>query len=99
MIVRTHSVHFTADQKLIDFIQKKLDKLDNYFDKVIDADVFLKLENTNTRENKICEIKVAIPGNDLVVKKQATSFEEAADMCAEALKRMLNKTKEKMKMA
>jgi putative sigma-54 modulation protein len=98
MIVRTHSVHFTADQKLIDFIQKKLDKLDNYFDKVIDADVFLKLENTSAPENKICEIKVAVPGNDLVVKKQSSTFEEATDMCVEALKKMLSKTKEKMKM-
>jgi putative sigma-54 modulation protein len=80
------------------FDLKKLDKLDNYFDKVIDADVFLKLENTSAPENKICEIKVAVPGNDLVVKKQSNTFEEATDMCVEALKKMLSKTKEKMKM-
>ena len=98
MVVRIQSVHFTADQKLINFIQKKMDKLDTFYDKIVDADVFLKLENTSTRENKIVEIKVNIPGNDLVVKKIATSFEEATDMCADVLSRQLRKTKEKVKM-
>ncbi|MFN3951065.1 MAG: ribosome hibernation-promoting factor, HPF/YfiA family [Thermaurantimonas sp.] len=99
MVVRIQSVHFTADQKLINFIQKKMDKLDTFYDKIVDADVFLKLENTSTRENKIVEIKVNIPGNDLVVKKIAASFEEATDMCADVLSRQLRKTKEKVKMA
>lgn len=99
MVVRIQSVHFTADQKLIDFIQKKMDKLDTFYDRIVDADVFLKLENTSQRENKIVEIKVNIPGNDLVVKKIASSFEEATDLCTEVLSRQLRKTKEKVKMA
>ena len=99
MVVRIQSVHFTADQKLINFIQKKMDKLDTFYDKIVDADVYLKLENTSSRENKIVEIKVNIPGNDLVVKKIASSFEEATDMCTDVLSRQLRKTKEKVKMA
>lgn len=99
MVVRIQSVHFTADQKLINFIQKKMDKLDTFYDRVVDADVYLKLENTNTRENKIVEIKVNVPGNDLVVKKIASTFEEATDLCAEVLSRQLRKEKEKVKMA
>ena len=56
MKMNLQSVNFNADQKLIDFTQKKLDKLDNYFDKIIHADVFFKVENTSGKENKITEI-------------------------------------------
>ena len=49
MKVHVHPVDFTVDQKLVDFIQKKLDKLDNFYDRIIEADVHLKLENTNTK--------------------------------------------------
>ena len=53
MKVNTQSVNFNADKKLIDFIQKKMDKLDMYYDKVIKTDVYLKVENTSSKENKI----------------------------------------------
>ena len=58
MKVHVHPVDFTVDQKLVDFIQKKLDKLDNFYDRIIEADVHLKLDNTNTKENKIVEVKI-----------------------------------------
>ena len=95
MIVRVQSVNFTADQKLIAFIQKKLDKLDQFHDRIIDGEVYLKVDNNHQKENKITEIKINIPGIDLVVKKQSRSFEHAADLSAEALKRQLKKYKEK----
>ena len=53
MKVNTQSVNFNADQKLIDFIQRRMDKLEQYYDKVIKSDVFLKVENTSDKENKI----------------------------------------------
>ena len=56
MKVNVQSVNFNADQKLIDFIQRKLDRLENYYDKVIYADVFLKVQNTSGKDNKITEI-------------------------------------------
>ena len=95
MKVHVHTVDFTVDQKLVDFIQKKLDKLDNFYDRIIEADVHLKLENTNTKENKIVEVKVHIPGESLVVKKQFKTFEEGIDSSVEPLERMLLKYKEK----
>ena len=92
MKVHVHPVDFTVDQKLVDFIQKKLD---NFYDRIIEADVHLKLENTNTKENKIVEVKVHIPGESLVVKKQFKTFEEGIDSSVEPLERMLLKYKEK----
>lgn len=52
MNVNIQSVNFTVDQKLVDFIQKRLDKLENYYDRVVSADVYLKVENTSEKENK-----------------------------------------------
>lgn len=94
MKVNFNAVGFTADQKLVDFIQKKMDKLDLFYDKVIDADVYLKLENTNAKENKIIEIKVNVPGDNFVVKKQCKSFEEAMDLSVNPIERFLKKHKE-----
>ena len=61
MKVNLHNVGFTVDQKLVDFIQKKMDKLDLFYDRVIDADVYLKLDNTTAKENKIRKIGVKKP--------------------------------------
>lgn len=95
MKVHVHPVDFTVDQKLVDFIQKKLDKLELFYDKIIEADVHLKLDNTSAKENKIVEIKVHVPGESLVVKKQFKTFEEGVDSSITPLERMLLKHKEK----
>lgn len=94
MKLQTYAVHFDADQELINFIQKKTAKLETIYDRIIDGEVFLKVENGDT-ENKIVEIKLNIPGNQLFVKEQAASFEAAADTAVSALKRQLKKFKEK----
>ena len=96
MKLQIQSIHFDADVKLIEFIQKKLDKLETFYDRVIGGEVFLKLEKNEEKANKIVQIKLNIPGNDLLVKEQAASFEEAVDLAYENLKRQLQKTKEKM---
>lgn len=96
MKVRVQSVNFTADQKLINFIQAKLDKLDQFHDRVIDGEVYLKVDNNHSKQNKITEIKLNIPGHELVVRKQCKSFEEAAQLGADALRRQLRKHKEKV---
>lgn len=95
MKVHIHPVDFTIDQKLVEFIQRKMDKLDQFYDKIIEADVHLKLENTSAKENKIVEIKVHVPGESLVIKKQFKSFEEGIDSSVVPLERMLIKYKEK----
>ena len=97
MKVNTQSVNFTADKKLIDFIQKRMDKLEQYYDKVIMSDVFLKVENTSDKENKITEVKINIPGHELIVKRETRSFEEGLNMAVDNLKRQLKRHKEKLR--
>ena len=90
-----HSIHFDADVKLTDFIQKKTDKLETFYDHIIDGEVFMKLDKDDNRENKIIEIKLNIPGEQLFAKMKSKSFEAAADQAVEALRRQLKKFKEK----
>jgi len=95
MKVNAQSVNFVADKKLMEFIQRRMDKLEQFYDKVISSDVYLKVENTSSKENKIVEIKVKVPRNRFIVKKQCKSFEEAVDNACHSLERQLVKTKEK----
>jgi putative sigma-54 modulation protein len=90
------SVHFDADKKLLEFIHERVDKLGQFYDKIIDGDVILKIDNNSTGENKVAEIKLSVPGNDIFAKKQCKSFEEATDLAVEALRRQLKKHKEKL---
>ena len=97
MKVYTQSINFAASSTLLDFTQKKVESLSKFHDKIVDAEVFLKLENSSDKENKITEIKINIPGNELVVKKQFKSFEEGVSTSVESLKRRLKKSKEKLR--
>ena len=97
MKVTTQSVNFNASSDLIDFIEKKVSSLIKFHDKILNAEVFLKLENSSDKENKTAEIKINIPGNELVVKKQYKSFEESVSTGVETLKRRLKKSKEKLR--
>jgi len=97
MKVNVHAVNFTVDKKLVDFIQERMDKLEKYYDKIVSSDVFLKVEKTSEKENKIAEIKIHVPGDEFLVKKQCKSFEEAVDQCGEAAERLLMKRKEKIR--
>ena len=96
MKLQMHSIRFDADQKLIDFIQKRGNKLDKFFDRIIDGEVFMRLDKDNNMENKIIEIKLNIPKNQLFVKERAKSFEAATDLAIDALKKQILKHKEKM---
>lgn len=95
MKLQVHSIHFVADQKLVSFIQKKVDKLEKFYDRMVDGEVFLRLNNEGT-ENKTVEIKLKVPGDQLFAKEQATSFEEAADLATGALRKQLGKFKAKI---
>jgi putative sigma-54 modulation protein len=97
MKVNVQAVNFNVDKKLVDFLQERLDKLEKYYDKIVMSDVFLKIENTSDKENKTVEIKISVPGDDLMVKKTCKSFEEAVDLCASSLERVLVKRKEKLR--
>jgi putative sigma-54 modulation protein len=97
MIIRINAVKFDTDIKLEQFIEKKVSKLTRYFDDIIKAEVFLKLENTADLENKVVEIKVEVPGSDLFARKQSKSFEESTDIVVDALKQQILKHKEKLR--
>jgi putative sigma-54 modulation protein len=95
MKVFTQSVNFNADKSLIDYAQAKVASLVKYHDKIVDAEVFLKVKKTSDKENKITEVKINIPGNELMVKKETKTFEEGINLAIDSLKRQLKKSKEK----
>lgn len=94
MKLQVHSIHFNADSKLVEFIQKKVDKLETFYDRVVDGEVFLRINNEGV-DNKTVEIKVKVPGSQLFAKEQARSFEAATDLATEAMRNQLKKYKEK----
>ncbi|MFZ4523809.1 MAG: ribosome hibernation-promoting factor, HPF/YfiA family [Bacteroidales bacterium] len=97
MNVKINSVHFKADKKLEAFINEKLEKLHTFFEGVIGSEVILKMDNTETPENKIAEVRLLVKGYDLFAKKEANTFEAAIDLAAEALRKQLVKHKEKVR--
>jgi putative sigma-54 modulation protein len=97
MKVFVQSVNFNADRDLIDFIEKKVNGLEKYYDKIVDSDVFLKVQQTSEKKNKLVEVKINVPGNEIVVKKQSKTFEEGAMLAVDSLKRQLTKKKEKIR--
>jgi putative sigma-54 modulation protein len=97
MKVNVQSVNFNADAALIEFVEKKINSLEKYYDKIVDSEVFLKVQQTSDKENKFVDIKLNIPGNDLVVKNQCKTFEEGVVLASDSLKRQLAKKKEKVR--
>ncbi len=95
MKISVQSIHFNADRKLLDFIQKKVNKLDLFYDKIISGEVYLKLENVEDESNKIVEVKCLIPGSQLFVKEKCKSFEEATDLAVEGLRKQIERHKQK----
>ncbi len=97
MKVNIQTPNFAADDKLIMFIERKLNKLEQFYDRIIFADVFLKVQKTSEKQNKSVEILLSVPGGDLMVKKEARTFEAGTDECIQSLERQLKKRKEKLR--
>ncbi len=97
MNISIESVRFSADKKLEELIRNKVSKLAQFDSSIINAKVYLRLEKSQDLENKIAEIKLDIPRADLFAKKQSNSFEKSVDMAVEALRRQLNKIRDKNK--
>jgi putative sigma-54 modulation protein len=95
MQIQVQSIHFDADVKLISFIEEKMSKLTTFHDRIISGQVFLRLDKSDVNENKIAEIKLSVPGKELFASKQCKTFEEATDTAVEALRRQIDKHKEK----
>lgn len=97
MNIQIHSVRFDADKKLIDFVQQKLEKLTQFSEDIVNAEVYLRLDKDQDRENKISEIKLDVAGKPLFAKKQSKTFEEATDGAIDAIKKQITKHKQKRK--
>src|SRR5476651_2644669 len=95
MKITVQSIHFNADKGLLEFIQKKVDKLDTFYDNIINGEVYLRLENVEDEANKIAEIKLMLPGNQIFAKEQCKTFEEATDLVVESLRKQIDKYKQK----
>lgn len=97
MKINIQSVGFSANESLLEYVEGKIGKLDTFYDQIVAANVFLKLDNNNSKENKIVEVRLEVPGDDIVVSKEGQEFPEAIDVSYDTLKRLVIKKKEKNK--
>ena len=98
MQITIHSVRFDADQKLLNFINRKIEKLTHFDDELIYSDVFLRIENATDKSNKLVEVKINTGFNELFASKKCESFEEAVDLVQEILIRQVKKNKQKKRL-
>lgn len=98
MNIKIQSVRFDADKKLLEFVESRVEKLSQVADDIIAAEVILRLENSETNENKVAEIRIDIPhASDIFAKRQTKTFEESIDLAIDALRRQLKKFKQKQR--
>jgi len=97
MDIKIKAIHFDATEKLEAFIQKKVSKLEQFYEGIIMADVALKVIKPETNKNKSASIRIKIKNGDCFAEKICDSFEEAVDTAVEALEKQLSKYKEKSK--
>jgi len=96
MNVNIQTVHFNADDKLVDYVNKKLAKLNTFHDRITKVDVYLKLDNVvHTIKDKVAEIRVHIPRHDFFVKSSSKSFEESFDNALESMVNQIKRQKQK----
>jgi putative sigma-54 modulation protein len=96
MNVQIQSVHFEADSKLKEHVNRKLEKLRTFHDKIIGVDVYLKLDNVaHNIKDKIAEIKVYVPKHSFFVKHQSKTFEESFDLAFDSMVNQVKRRKEK----
>ena len=98
MNVNFQSVNYTADTNLVEFTQKRVEKITQFYDHIVDVFVYTKVENSSNKINKFAELKIGIPGDDVIVKKTAKSFEEAISQAADSAERVLKRRKEKQRL-
>ena len=97
MNITFQAVNFKADRKLIKFITEKVSKLDQFYDKIIDAVVYLKVENSSEPNNKVIQLKLNVSSNTLYVDENGLSFEAACDKSIDSMRNQLMKFKGRQK--
>ena len=96
MEINITSIHFSADQKLLDYINKKANKLQTFGKNIVAADIFLKLENVGQVKDKIVEILIKVPNSKLIATERTKSFEASVDLAIDNMVRQLKRRKEKL---
>lgn len=97
MNIVIHPVRFDASVQLVDFVNKKIGKLETFFDRIIEAEVYLKIDTRQNIKDKTVEIKLHVPGRTIFVCETSKTFEESTDMAIDTMSRQLKKQKEKAK--
>lgn len=97
MNIQIQSVRFTADKKLVDFVEEKVSKLDRYAEDIVSAEVTLHLDKDPEHGNKVAVVQLNVTGDTLVAERQSKTFEEALDLSLDALKKQLAKHKSREK--
>lgn len=95
MELRIQSINFEATEQLKAFVEKKIKKLEKFSDNIIQTEVLLKVIKPETAKNKEASVKINLRNGEAFASKVADTFEEAIDLCAEALEKQIRKTKEK----
>lgn len=97
MNIQVNAVGFTADLSLVDFIKRKISKVETFYDRITDGEVYLKLDkgDNNRFQKKFIEVKLNVPGTSIFVKESGTTFEEATDIAVEVLSRQVKRHKQK----
>lgn len=97
MVTEVRAVQFKASNRLVDFTHKRLERINHVYQRAIHATVFFRIDNNHLSDNKIAEVTVHIPGEDLVVRKEAKTFEKALSLAVDRLRRIASETKAKTK--
>lgn len=97
MKIDIQSIHFDADHKLLDYINRKVSKLDTFHDSIKGAEVFLKLQKAADKENKVVEIRVNVNNGPLFAEHKSVSFEAATDIAVDQLKTQVKRYNERLK--
>ncbi|MBE6174011.1 MAG: ribosome-associated translation inhibitor RaiA [Rikenellaceae bacterium] len=95
MEVNIQSVKFDASKQLIEFVEKKMSRLERFEDSATGVDVVFKLDKDNEKGNKVALVTLHVPGNDILTEQRARTFEEAIDLALDAIKRQIEKRRDK----
>jgi putative sigma-54 modulation protein len=95
MEVKIQSVKFDASKQLIEFVEKKMSRLERFEDSAIGVDVVFKLDKDSEKGNKVALVTLHVPGNDILTEQRARTFEEAIDLALDAIKRQIEKRRDK----
>lgn len=97
MRLNFQAINYKPKSDLIVFAEKRTHKCHQFYDRIIEISVFTKVENDAKGVNKHADLRISIPGDDVIVKKTSKTFEAAIDTACDAAERILKKRKEKIR--